>query len=217
MYQHHWIDQSPVSINGEQLNTGKVVCVGRNYADHIAELNSDTPEQAVLFIKPSTSVCSAVAPIKVSHLAHLGEMHHELEIALLIGDKQRIIGVGLGIDLTLRDIQQQLKSKGLPWERSKSFDGSCAVSPFLRFDASIDLQNIDLQLILNDHIQQSSNSSMMLYPIEILLEDINDVFTLQAGDIVLTGTPAGVGPLQKGDMISASLNQTLLIDNTLIK
>ena len=133
-YQHHWQD-------GELIKYGcsKIVCVGKNYADHIREMNSATPKQPVLFIKPPSALCDANMPIKVSHMEHLGSLHHELEISLLIGDESSknyldtvvpVIGIGLGLDLTLRDIQTQLKAQGLPWERAKSFDGSCALSAF---------------------------------------------------------------------------------------
>jgi len=218
-YIHRWHDGEQVLLpsRSNELAVGKVVCVGRNYADHIKEMNSATPSEVVLFLKPSTALCDATQPIKISHLSHLGDMHHELEIALLIGQQQRILGIGLGIDLTLRDVQTQLKQKGLPWERAKAFDGSCAVSPFIPFSSNdIDLSNITLELELNGKTQQHGNSALMLHPIKQLLHDISSVFTLQAGDIVLTGTPAGVGPLSAGDQLSGYLNKQALFSKTTV-
>lgn len=217
-YQHKWQGGQPID-----LPKGKIVCVGKNYADHIKEMNSATPDQAVLFLKPTTALCSATQAIKVSHLSHLGALHHELEIALLIGEElnryskthtQAICGLGLGIDLTLRDLQANLKKQMLPWERAKAFDGSCAVSPFIKFDEAFDLEDLSLDLVLNGKTQQQGNSSQMLYPIQNLLKEISQVFTLLPGDIVLTGTPAGVGPLHAGDKLSGRLNNQILIDNT---
>lgn len=219
-YSHRW-------RNGEHcaLPNGKIVCIGKNYADHIKEMNSATPAQPVLFIKPSTALCDANKPIVVSHLAHLGSMHHELEIALLIGRRTSssttdplasVVGVGLGIDLTLRDVQTSLKQAGLPWERAKAFDGSCAVSQFIQADESIDYANLNLELRVNGKQQQRSNSALMLTPVTLLLKEICSVFTLEPGDLVLTGTPAGVGPLNAGDTISGLLDDSMLFENTLI-
>lgn len=210
-YQHHWNDNTAINID-----SGKVVCVGRNYADHIAELNSATPSEPVFFLKPNDALCDANKPIKVSHLEHYGELHHELEIALLIGENAQIIGLGLGLDLTLRTVQSELKAKGLPWERAKSFDGSCPISNFVRYNDSFKLDNLELCLTRNGQCQQKGNSALMLYPIPVLLAQITQLFSLNPGDVVLTGTPAGVGPLLKGDIISAKLNQQTLIDQTLV-
>ena len=217
-YQHRWLNGAEVG-----LPAGKAVCVGKNYADHIKEMKSATPDQPVLFIKPPAALCSADQDIRVSHLQHLGEMHHELEIALLIGqtcsgaqqDPTAVIaGIGLGIDLTLRDVQAKLKKQGLPWERSKAFDGSCVLSRFIEPDDKYDLQNLTLELQLNGQVRQQSNSSLMLTPIKALIDEITTVFTLEPGDIVLTGTPAGVGPLLAGDVISARFNELTLIEKT---
>jgi len=223
-YQHRWENSETID-----LNCSKIVCVGKNYADHIKEMNSATPMQAVLFIKPPSSLCDANQAIKISHNKHLGAMHHELEISLLIGSRLNsenhsnaiasVIGVGLGIDLTLRDIQSELKNQGHPWERSKSFDGSCALSPFVNVTSSntINFNDIELELILNNQSQQHSNSSMMLNLISELLSNIAQVFTLEPGDVVLTGTPAGVGPLQVGDRLTGLLNkQKLILDTEII-
>jgi len=220
-YQHQWQDGEPI-----EHACSKIVCVGKNYADHIKEMNSATPAQPVLFIKPPSALCDANAPIKISHLEHLGALHHELEISLLIGDEHSknyfdtvvpIAGIGVGLDLTLRDIQTQLKTQGLPWERAKSFDGSCVLSAFTKIDDSIQLDKISLELSVNDSLRQKSDSSYMLCAIPYLLQEINSVFTLLPGDVVLTGTPAGVGPLYRGDIISAKLNgHSMILKSTVI-
>ncbi|RBP48894.1 fumarylacetoacetate hydrolase family protein [Arenicella xantha] len=220
-YSHKWKEGTACG-----LPNGKVVCIGKNYADHIKEMNSSTPSQPVLFIKPSTALCDAGETIAVSHLTHLGSLHHELEIALLIGTQvtsqtpdpmNAIVGIGLGIDLTLRDLQSSLKQAGLPWERAKAFDGSCALSAFVRPDPSLAYDDLTLELQLNGKQQQFSNSALMLSPIPALLEEIANVFTLEPGDVVLTGTPAGVGPLSAGDRLTGSLNGSVFFEKTLVK
>jgi 2-keto-4-pentenoate hydratase/2-oxohepta-3-ene-1,7-dioic acid hydratase in catechol pathway len=216
-YQHHWYATGDVI----PLSCSKVVCVGRNYADHIKEMSSAVTDELVLFIKPHSAICDTMQDLKISHLAHLGELHHELEISLLIGEQinpasqeftSAVTGIGLGIDLTLRDVQTKLKQQGLPWERAKAFDNSCVLSRFVKPEASFDFANIELQLILNDEIRQHGNSKMMLTPISKLLEQISKVFTLMPGDVVLTGTPAGVGPLRKFDQLCAFMNKQQLIN-----
>jgi 2-keto-4-pentenoate hydratase/2-oxohepta-3-ene-1,7-dioic acid hydratase in catechol pathway len=200
-------------------NLGKVVCVGRNYADHAKELNNPIPKQPLLFIKPATAAVAMEEVISIP--SDKGECHHELEMAVLIGQRlmncsveqarQAVAGVGLGLDLTLRDIQAGLKEKGQPWERAKAFDGSCPLSVFLKPDV-IDLHNASLQLSINDELRQSGNTADMLFSVVDLLTDISQVFTLLPGDVVLTGTPAGVGPLLDGDQLKACLGAQLVIE-----
>jgi 2-keto-4-pentenoate hydratase/2-oxohepta-3-ene-1,7-dioic acid hydratase in catechol pathway len=216
-YRHRWLDHSTIN-----LPVGKVVCVGKNYADHIEEMQSTIPDQPVLFIKPSSALRSADHAIEVSHLQHLGDIHHELEISILIGTALNaehtdvttaVAGIGLGIDLTLRDVQASLKQQGLPWERAKAFAGSGVLSRFIAFDsASHDLSDLTLTLKLNEETKQHSNSALMLTPISSLLTEIASVFTLEAGDVILTGTPAGVGPIIVGDQLSGQLNQQTLFE-----
>lgn len=201
---------------------GKVVCVGRNYAEHAKELNNPIPSQPILFMKPASSVVDMTQPLTIP--VNQGSVHHELEIALLIGEKlvnaeesdckKSIIGVGLALDLTLRDVQAQLKDKGHPWERAKAFDGACPVSEFVSADHINDWQNIPLQLIRNGKLQQDGNSRDMLFPILSLLAHISQRFTLNPGDIVLTGTPAGVGPLESGDQLTVRLADMIEISTS---
>ncbi len=214
-YQHHFEDGTTA-----KLPAGKVVCVGRNYREHAKELNNPVPDSPLLFIKPATSL-TALAP-SFSLVKNQGEVHHELELALLIGQQlsranptesiAAIVGIGLALDLTLRDVQQQLKEKSQPWEIAKGFDGACPVSNFIKPELIDDLQNASLSLTINGHVQQSGNTKEMLFPIAQLLATISTHFTLLPGDIVLTGTPAGVGPLCCGDQLTLQLEHLLTVN-----
>ena len=202
---------------------GKIVCVGRNYAAHAKELNNPIPSSPILFIKPASSAVP-FGPV-FSIPKDQGSVHHELEIAILIGKAlsrasteqvaESIAGIGLGLDLTLRDVQDQLKEKGHPWERAKSFDGACPLTEFVAVNlASEDeWQAIGLTLEKNGQFQQQGSSAEMLFPILPLIAHMSEHFSLQPGDVILTGTPAGVGPLEVGDSLSAKLS---LEDNVLL-
>ncbi len=208
VYQH--------TVNGTvvDLPLGKVVCVGRNYADHAAELNNPVPKSPILFLKPASAVVPFSEPIVVP--CGMGECHHELEMALLIGRKlekaseaqclDAVAGYGLALDLTLRELQSQLKEKGHPWERAKAFDGACPLSGFVAAEQVRDWRQCELSLTRNAKLQQQGCCADMLFPVEALLAEISQSFSLMPGDVVLTGTPAGVGPLQPGDEIAAAVN-----------
>lgn len=202
---------------------GKAVCVGRNYSDHIVELNNDVPTEPILFIKPTTAMVSFSGFIKLAR--RFGIHHYETEMTLLIGKKLQccnekeardaIAGVGVGLDLTLRSLQNSLKAKGHPWERAKAFDGSCVLSRFVILDNTLDLQNIKLCLWRNDELVQNTNTGQMLFPVLTLLCDISRTFTLMPGDIVMTGTPRGVGELLAGDKLKAELD-SLITEETIV-
>lgn len=191
---------------------GKIVCIGRNYAAHAAELNNPITTAPLLFIKPATAAVALERPVHIPQ--DRGAVHHEVELALLIGAElcsadaqtaaRAIAGIGIALDLTLRDVQDQLKKDGHPWERAKAFDGSYPVSRFISPGAT-DLQNLTVQLWRNERLQQDGNTDQMLFPILSLLVEISRSFTLRPGDIVSTGTPAGVGPLVNGDDLMAVL------------
>lgn len=195
---------------------GKVVCVGRNYAAHAKELNNPIPSSPILFMKPNSSV----VPFGPEFLIPkgYGSVHHELEIAILIGKElthanaeqvaESIVGIGLGLDLTLRDVQDTLKEKGHPWERAKSFDGACPLTEFMTVDLASEnaWQAIGLKLQRNGKLQQQGSSAEMLFPILPLIAHMSEHFSLQPGDVILTGTPAGVGPLEAGDTLLAELS-----------
>ena len=217
VYKHYWNSGSEIL-----LPLGKIVCVGRNYAEHAKELNNPIPKQPLLFIKPATAAVNVSPAFSIPQ--HLGECHHELEMAVLIGNTltnadedsalHAIAGLGLGLDLTLRDVQSKLKEKGQPWERAKAFDGSCPLSDFIPFDKHTDLQNINLRLVRNGQVQQQGNSRDMLFAVLPLLCEISNSFTLLPGDVVMTGTPAGVGPLQVGDRLEMVLGEGWLTAST---
>lgn len=208
IYQHHYLDGSPLD-----LPVGKVVCIGRNYLDHIRELNNVVPEAPILFMKPATALVTLDPPIQLP--AGRGECHHEVELAVLVGHslrngdtetaRQAVMGYGIALDLTLRNLQNELKKKGHPWETAKAFDGSCPLSPFLKPEALPEPQATDLSLRVNGNIRQQGNTRQMMVGIFELMVTISTHFTLQPGDVVLTGTPAGVGPLASGDGLILNL------------
>ena len=203
-YQHRYLDGSPLA-----LPVGKVVCIGRNYLDHIRELNNAVPETPILFMKPATALANLDTPIRLP--AGRGECHHEVELAVLVGRELRnanaemarvaVAGYGIGLDLTLRDLQNDLKKKGHPWETAKAFDGACPLSPFLKPDALPEPQATDLALQVNGVWRQQGNTRLMMIGLFDLMAYMSTHFTLQPGDVVLTGTPAGVGPLHAGDTL----------------
>ncbi|KAA9001773.1 fumarylacetoacetate hydrolase family protein [Affinibrenneria salicis] len=213
MYQHRdW--------QGALLDfpVNKVVCVGSNYAAHIQEMGSATPVEPVLFIKPETALCDLRQPVAIPK--NLGSVHHEVELAVLIGtplkqaNEERvaraIAGYGVALDLTLRDLQATLKKAGQPWERAKGFDGSCPISGFIPVAEFGDPQQTDLGVKVNDEVRQQGNTRDMITPILPLIAYMSRFFTLRAGDIILTGTPQGVGPIQSGDMLKITLNDKTL-------
>ncbi|MFZ1871516.1 MAG: fumarylacetoacetate hydrolase family protein [Chania sp.] len=209
MYQHRdWqgaLLDFPVS---------KVVCVGSNYAEHIKEMGSATSPEPVVFIKPETALCDIRQPVAIPK--GLGSVHHEVELAVLIGTPLKqanedrvaraIAGYGVALDLTLRELQAGFKKAGQPWEKAKGFDGSCPISGFIPVAEFGDPQNAELSLSVNDQLRQQGNTRDMITPILPLIAYMSRFFTLRAGDIILTGTPQGVGPMVSGDMLKISLN-----------
>lgn len=210
MYQHHdWqgaLLDYPVS---------KAVCVGSNYARHIQEMGSAVPDEPVLFIKPATALCDLSQPLSVPQ--GLGAVHHEVELAVLIGSTlqaasestvaQAIAGYGVALDLTLRDVQAGCKKAGQPWEKAKGFDHACPLSGFIPVSAfGHDPQASQLTLVVNGEVRQQGNTAEMIHKIIPLIAYMSRFFTLRPGDVVLTGTPEGVGPMRTGDTLSVSLN-----------
>lgn len=210
-------------------NVGKVVCVGRNYAAHAQELNNPIPKTPLLFIKPSSSLADLSKPIEIPK--HQGAVHFELELAVLIGKNldnpntdqafAAIKGLGLALDLTLRDLQSELKQKGHPWERAKAFKGACPVSEFLSLpelgvNQAQDLENLEFSLNLNHQPQQLGHTKHMLFSIIELIQNASQAFGLKQGDILLTGTPEGVGELHQGHELECDLGGALVI-NTYVR
>jgi len=205
-----------------KFEVGKIVCVGQNYVKHIEEMSAKRSKQPVLFLKPSTSILHIGETILLPNFSN--EVHHEVELALLIGKKAKsinqqdwkshIAGTTVALDLTLRDLQSEAKEKGLPWSVSKGFDGSCPIGNFKPFCEADSLDNLKIQLKKNGELKQSGNTSQMIFPPEVLIAYISTIFTLEPGDIVLTGTPAGVGQLQSGDEIEADIEKVASITFT---
>lgn len=217
-YVHHWKDGTPM-----HLPLGKIVCVGRNYAEHARELNNPVPKTPLLFIKPSTAAVHVTRPLQLP--AGRGVVHFEAELAILIGRpltnasaseaEQAILGYGLALDLTLRDLQNKLKEKGHPWERAKAFDGACPLSPFVAAD-SLPEKPINFTLDVDGKRQQTGNTDDMLTPLIPLIAHISTQFSLLPGDVVLTGTPAGVGPLASGQTLSLELEDVLFVETRVV-
>ena len=215
-YQHLDITGNPIG-----LPVGKVVCIGQNYQDHIAEMQSKTAPEALFFIKPSTALC-AMAPGFTIPLAQ-GAVHNETELAVLIGQPLKqadytavnaaIWGYSLALDLTLRDVQAQLKQLGRPWEIAKGFDGACPVAGFVEKARVQHPQQLDFSLTVNGTQRQQGNTANMIRGITQLISEMSQHFTLLPGDIVLTGTPAGVGSLSSGDTLQLQLSDLFTVNS----
>lgn len=186
-----------IKLDEEWVYPTKVVCVGRNYLEHIHELNNAIPEQMVVFNKPSTSITSTL------RATHQEPLHYEGEICFVVKDNQ-FHGVGLGLDLTKRGLQSKLKEKGLPWERAKAFDGSAVFSRFIPLDG-LDIQRLEIELFINCVRVQKGDVTQMIYPPHVILQELQSYTTLQDGDVIMTGTPQGVGEVHQGDVFLARL------------
>jgi 2-keto-4-pentenoate hydratase/2-oxohepta-3-ene-1,7-dioic acid hydratase in catechol pathway len=174
----------------EQITPSKVICVGRNYVEHIKELNNETPESMVLFNKPNSAVANSLVYFDES-------TRFEGEICFLIKDK-KIEGIGFGLDLTHADIQNKMKQKGLPWERAKAFDNSAVFSQFVKFGG--DIRTLEMKLFVNDSLAQHATYDLMIYKPQKILEEVESFMSLEDGDIIMSGTPRGVATYKKGDV-----------------
>lgn len=195
----------------QPINVGKIVCVARNYAEHARELGNPVPDQAVLFIKPASSLLADGGTVIIPSYSR--DCHHEIELAVLIGRTGKAIndtdalshvaGYAVALDLTLRDVQSAQKAKGLPWEIAKAFDTSCPLSDFVPAAAIPAPQALRLRLTVNGEVRQEGSTADMLRSVAQLVSEASSYFTLEAGDILLTGTPSGVGPIKSGDQLEA--------------
>ncbi len=179
-----------INYQGQTIQPSKLVCIGRNYVAHIEELNNSIPSQPVIFMKPNSAISDEIS------FDSKDEVHYEGEICLLI-KHQRISAVGFGLDLTKRNVQAKLKQKGLPWERAKAFDGSAQFSEFIPFNDN--LESLRLELSINGELKQQGGYDLMLFKPDVILNDVKGNFTLEDGDIIMTGTPSGVGAVNAGD------------------
>lgn len=197
----------------------KIICVGRNYADHITELGNERPDEPVIFMKPDTAIIKNNEPFY--HPDFSNDIHHEVEILVKIKKEAKSVAkefannyydeIGLGIDFTARDIQTKVKEKGLPWERAKAFNGSAPISEFIS-KKDFDLNNLNFSLHKNGQLVQAGNTNLMLWKIDELIANISSFILLKTGDIIFTGTPKGVGQVVIGDRLSGFIENRQMFD-----
>lgn len=198
----------------------KIIAIGRNYAEHIEELKNERPNEPVVFLKPDTAVLKNGSPFY--HPDFSENIHHEVELVLKVSKEGKYIQkqfahryfdeIGLGIDFTARDLQDKCKSKSLPWEIAKAFNGSAPVGEFQPVTAFENLQDINFHLLINGELRQKGNTSMMLFDFATIIEYVSKFFTLKKGDLIFTGTPAGVGKVNIGDRLEGFIGDKKLLD-----
>lgn len=198
----------------------KIIAIGRNYAEHIKELNNERPDEPVIFTKPETAILKDGESFYYPDFSQ--DIHHEVEIIVKISKMGKNIEekfahkyydeIGIGIDFTARDIQSKLKAKGLPWDLAKGFNGSAPISDFVPKSKFADLTNLNFHLDVNGESRQVGNTSMMLYPIDTIISFISRYFTLKTGDIIFTGTPAGVASVKVGDTLSCFIEGEKMLE-----
>jgi acylpyruvate hydrolase len=198
----------------------KILCIGRNYEDHAKELKNPLPAEPVVFSKPDSAILRNNQPFFIPDFAN--EFHHEVEILVRINRLGKNIApefanryydeIGLGIDFTARDLQDELRGKGLPWEKCKAFDGSAVISEFVPKERFADLQNINFHLDVNGQLRQKGNTCNMIFSIDAIVAHLSKYFTLKIGDIIYTGTPAGVGSVHIGDRLTGFIEDEQFFD-----
>ena len=205
-----------VQIKGksEPIQVGKIICIGRNYVAHIEELNNERPSAPMFFIKPTTALAPIDEPIRIPSYSQ--KARHELELALILNKKlfqcqeadvlPAIDGYAVSIDVTLQDVQDRCKEKGYPWEIAKGFDGSCPISEFVPASSIPDPQDLMIVMRVNGKLRHNDSTKLMIWQIPAIVAAASKYFTLEPGDIVLTGTPAGVGPLEPGDKLEMEID-----------
>ena len=196
-----------------------IYCIGKNYESHVKEMKSAVPSEPVLFIKPATALSDFIYP------SFSDNIHYECELVVEISKQGKNISeaaandywnkITLGIDFTARDIQDKLKAKGLPWEKCKAFDGSACIGKWIEKSALQNIDNIEFELYKNNERVQHGFSAHMIFTINQLIADISKYFTLQHGDVLFTGTPEGVGPVSKGDVLKGILEGNELLECTI--
>lgn len=192
----------------------KIICVGRNYAEHAREMLAEAPKEPVFFLKPDTALLRTNRPFYIPEFSR--EIHYEAELVFRICKNGKHIArrfarsyvdaVAVGIDFTARDLQAQLKQKGLPWEKAKAFDGSAACGHFRPLKAGEEIPHLSLQLSINGVVRQEAKASQMLFAVEDIISYISQFITFRQGDLLYTGTPSGVGPVKPGDLLEGFVN-----------
>lgn len=193
----------------------KIICIGRNYVEHIAELQNERPTEPVVFMKPDSAILLKQHPFVIPEFSN--DIHHEIEIVVKINKVGKYIEpkfahkyyeeISVGIDFTARDLQAKLKEKGLPWEKAKAFDGSAVIGDFLSKEQFSSLENLTFELTNNNKSVQKGNSSLMLWKIDELIAYVSQYFTLKIGDLIFTGTPAGVAAVKPNDVLEGFLEE----------
>jgi 2-keto-4-pentenoate hydratase/2-oxohepta-3-ene-1,7-dioic acid hydratase in catechol pathway len=200
----------------DNLQVARVFCIGRNYMEHVHEMANAAPDKSVVFIKPTS--CLVRPGGNIHFPKHGKELHHEVEIVVRVGREGKprtetdalslVSHITVGLDLTLRDLQQELKKKGLPWEIAKAFEQSAPIGEFVPYDGSLDLNNISFGCKVNGIQKQKGNTGEMIFSIPRLLVELSKIWVLRPGDLIYTGTPSGVGPLEIGDKIEVESDPT---------
>jgi len=185
-----------IDYQDQKIIPTKIVCVGRNYVDHIKELNNEMPDSMVVFNKPASAISQTLSSF------HEEPLHYEGELCFLV-ENGTFVAIAFGIDLTKRKLQSELKAKGLPWERAKAFDGSAVFTDFIHID-NCD-QDMSIELSINEQVIQSGGTNLMMFKPKDILAELNAFMTLSDGDIVMTGTPKGVGLINKGDVFQGKV------------
>lgn len=197
----------------------KIICIGRNYVDHAKELNNPIPQEPVLFLKPETALLPAKNPFIYPSFSK--DVHYEVEIVLKINRLGKHIEekfaskyfneIGIGVDFTARDIQNHCKEKGLPWEKAKAFDGSAPTSKFININQYKNINNLDFSISVNGKTKQKGNTKDMLFNFNQIVSYASNYFTLKIGDLIFTGTPAGVGPIKINDSIDCFIENEKIL------
>ncbi len=176
-----------IRVDGQSICPSKIVCIGRNYVAHIEELGNEVPDEMVVFIKPNSAISNSLMATHDSEA-----LHYEGEIAFMVRSG-KLAAVGFGLDLTKRGLQSKLKEKGLPWERAKAFDGAAVLSEFVSYQG--DGSDLSLELLIDGEVRQRGGVELMMYPPTTILDELSRFMSLEDGDVIMTGTPAGVGPV----------------------
>lgn len=208
-----------IQIEGQRAALGNIFCIGRNYTEHVNELRNTKPDEPVVFLKPTYSLAQAGDNIKLP--AYSRDVHHECELVIYIKEDavdvnedkalNYVGGYAIGLDLTARDVQTELKSKGLPWEKAKGFPTAACVSHFITPDKVNDIQSQDFCLKVNGEIRQQGNSRDMMFSCQQIISYLSHIYGLQAGDIIYTGTPAGVAAIESGDVLELIWSEKIAV------
>ena len=210
--------------SSEEIPVGKILCLGQNYAEHAREMQSEVPERPVVFLKPATALIRDGEDIIIPPISR--EVHHEVELVVAIAKKGKhiaessarefILGYAVGLDMTLRDVQNEAKKKGLPWSVAKGFDTSAPVSEIIPASQVKSFSELEIRCSVNGTLRQKSRVGMMVFSLEQIISYCSSVFTLERGDLIFTGTPEGVGRVQPGDAIQAELVNFLNITHHVV-